>query len=359
MYQQARTLNQERAQKFSERMLDTLNKAAVALMTSIGHQTGLFDTMASLPPATSARIAQAADLNERYVREWLGAMATGGIVDYDPAAKTWFLPGEHAAFLTRAASPNNLAVPMQFIPLLGAVEAEILQAFKNGGGVPYSSYPSFHRVMAEESSQTVLSGLLDAILPLATGIVDELREGIDALDVGCGRGRAVLLLAESFPKSRFTGYDFSEEAIADARAEAARRGLANARFEVRDMVRMKEPGRYRLITAFDAIHDQAQPRRVLQAIAEALAPGGTFLMQDIRASSHVHKNMDHPLGAFTYTISCLHCMTVSLAHGGEGLGAAWGEEKALELLAEAGFSGVEVRQLEHDITNNYYIAKTR
>jgi hypothetical protein len=82
-----------------------------------------------------------------------------------------------------------------------------------------------------------------------------------------------------------------------------------------------------------------------------------FLMQDIRASSHVHKNLDHPIGAYLYTVSCLHCMTVSLAAGGEGLGAAWGEEKALELLAEAGFSSVEVRQLPHDIINNYYIAK--
>jgi hypothetical protein len=110
-------------------------------------------------------------------------------------------------------------------------------------------------------------------------------------------------------------------------------------------------------TAFDAIHDQAQPRRVLRAISEALAADGVFLMQDIRASSHVHENLDHPIGAYLYTVSCLHCMTVSLAAGGEGLGAAWGEEKALELLAEAGFSSVEVRQLPHDIINNYYIAK--
>lgn len=359
MYQQVHTLNEIKARKFSEQMLDVLNKAAVALMTSIGHQTGLFDTMASLPPATSERIARAADLNERYVREWLGAMVTGGIIDYDPVAETYFLPGEHAAFLTRAASPNNLAVATQFIPLLGAVEAEILHAFKHGGGVPYSSYPTFHRVMAEESNQTVVSALIDSILPIAPGIVDALREGIDALDVGCGSGRAVLLLASEFPQSRFAGYDFSEEAIAAARAAAERLGLANARFEVRDLAEMNEPGRYRLITAFDAIHDQAQPRRVLKAIAEALSPDGIFLMQDIRASSHVHQNLDHPMGAFTYTVSCLHCMTVSLAHGGEGLGAAWGEEKALELLAEAGFPRVAVRQLPHDIINNYYIAKNQ
>lgn len=354
--QTAKTLNQAKAQAFADRMLDTLNKAAAALMISVGHRAELFDTLAELPPATGERIAKAAGLNERYVREWLGAMVTAQIVDYDPAAGTYFLPREHAAFLTRAASPNNLAVPAQFIPVLASVENEIVESFRNGGGVSYSSYPRFHEVMAEESNQTVVSGLTDAILPLVPGLVEDLREGIDVMDVGCGRGRALILMARTFPNSRFTGYDFSEEAIAEAGAEAARQGLDNVRFEAHDVAQLDEPARYDLITAFDAIHDQAAPRKVLKAIARALRPGGVFLMQDIFASSHVHKNIDHPLGTFTYAVSCLHCMTVSLALGGEGLGAAWGEEKALELLAEAGFNQVGVKRLPHDIVNNYYIA---
>jgi 2-polyprenyl-3-methyl-5-hydroxy-6-metoxy-1,4-benzoquinol methylase len=360
MTQQAvKNINETKAQAFADQMLDTLNKAAAALMVSVGHRTELFDTMADLPPATSERIAKAAGLNERYVREWLGAMVTARIVDYDPGRQTYFLPREHAAFLTRAASPNNLAATTQFLPLLGSVENEIVESFRNGGGVPYSSYPRFHEVMAEESNQTVVAGLIDAILPLAPGLVERLREGIEVMDVGCGRGRALILMARTFPQSSFTGYDFSEEAIAEARAEAARQGLANIRFEAQDAARIDDSARYDLITAFDAIHDQAAPRKVLKAIAGALRPGGVFLMQDIRASSHVHKNLDHPLGTFTYTVSCLHCMTVSLALGGEGLGAAWGEEKALELLAEAGFDNVEVRRLPHDIINNYYIATKR
>jgi 2-polyprenyl-3-methyl-5-hydroxy-6-metoxy-1,4-benzoquinol methylase len=355
--QTAKTLNQAEAQAFADRMLDTLNKAAAALMISVGHRIELFDTLADLAPATSERIANAAGLNERYVREWLGAMVTARIIEYDPAKGTYFLPREHAAFLTRAASPNNLASTAQFIPVLASVENEIVESFRNGGGVPYSSYTRFHEVMAEESNQTVVAGLIDAILPLVPGLVKDMREGVDVMDVGCGRGRALILMAGTFPKSRFTGYDFSEEAIADAGAEAARLGLANIRFEARDVARLDESERYDLITAFDAIHDQAAPRKVLKAIARALRPGGVFLMQDIRASSHVHKNIDHPLGTFTYTISCMHCMTVSLALGGEGLGAAWGEEKALELLAESGFRQVEIRRLPHDILNNYYIAK--
>lgn len=355
----AQTINDAKAEAFANQMLDTLNKAAAALMVSVGHRTELFDTLADLPHATSERIAKAAGLDERYVREWLGAMVTARIVDYDPAGKTYFLPREHAAFLTRAASPNNLAATAQFVPVLGSVEDGIVESFRNGGGVPYSSYPRFHEVMAEESNMTVVAGLIDAILPLVPGLIEDLRAGIDVMDVGCGRGRALILMARTFPKSNFTGYDFSEEAIAEARAEAARQELPNIRFEAQDAARINELARYDLITAFDAIHDQAAPRKVLKAISGALRPGGVFLMQDIRASSHVHKNLDHPLGTFTYTVSCLHCMTVSLALGGEGLGAAWGEEKALELLAEAGFDNVDVKQLSHDIINNYYIATKR
>jgi 2-polyprenyl-3-methyl-5-hydroxy-6-metoxy-1,4-benzoquinol methylase len=348
---------QEKAERFAGQMIDTLNKAGLALMISIGHQTNLFDRLAELPPSGSAEIAAAAGLQERYVREWLGAMVSGRIVEYNPDSGHYHLPAEHAAFLTRGATPNNFASTMQFVPLLGNVESRIIECFQNGGGVPYSEYPRFHQIMAEESSQTVVSALIEHILPLIAGIGTELQAGIEVLDVGCGAGQALNLLARAFPQSRFTGYDFSTEAIARARAEAHQLGLSNIQFEVQDAARINDSGRFKLITAFDAIHDQAQPRKVLQAIAAALQADGTFLMQDIRASSQVHKNLDNPVAPFTYTVSCLHCMTVSLALDGEGLGAAWGEEKALELLAEAGFHKVEVKQLEHDILNNYYLAR--
>ena len=144
------------------------------------------------------------------------------------------------------------------------------------------------------------------------------------LDVGCGSGHALLKMAELYPASRFVGYDFSEEGIGAANAQARRRGLTNARFEVRDVARMDEPRRFDLVTAFDAIHDQADPAGVLRNIAPALRPGGVFLMQDIKAHSHVHGNADQPLGPFLYTISCMHCMSVSLACGGAGLGPPGG-----------------------------------
>jgi 2-polyprenyl-3-methyl-5-hydroxy-6-metoxy-1,4-benzoquinol methylase len=350
-------LDQARSEAFAERMIGVLNDGALALMISIGHRTGLFDAMAGLPPSTSERIASAAGLNERYVREWLAAMVVGVVVEHDPREETYRLPSEHAAWLTRAATPDNIAVAAQFVPVLASVEDRIVESFEKGGGVPYSAYGRFHEVMAEDSGQTVVAALTESILPLVPGLTDRLEEGIDVLDVGCGSGRALNLLARRFPNSRFVGYDFSEEAIARAQAEAEEHGATNVRFEVRDVAALGEKDNYDLVATFDAIHDQAKPGTVLEGIATSLRADGVYLMQDIAGSSHLQNNMDHPLGPFMYTVSTMHCMTVSLAQGGEGLGTMWGEERATEMLKEAGFEEVEVKQLPHDFQNSYYIAK--
>jgi ubiquinone/menaquinone biosynthesis C-methylase UbiE len=186
------------------------------------------------------------------------------------------------------------------------------------------------------------------------GLVERLEAGIDVADIGCGSGHAINLMAQAFPNSRFTGYDFSEDGVRRGEAEAAALGLENAGFEAKDVGNLEADGRFELITAFDTIHDQAQPRKVLEEIAKALRPHGTFLMVDIAASSNVEENIEHPLGPTLYAFSCLHCMTVSLALDGEGLGTPWGEQKAVELLAEVGFDQVDVRQVDGDIFNNYY-----
>ena len=127
------TPNREEA--FADRMTDALNGGALALMVSIGHRTGLFDVMGGMAPATSETIAVEAGLSERYVREWLGAMVTGGVIEYDAASGSYDLPTEHAASLTRAARPANLAATMQWIPLLGSVEDDVVECFERGGGV--------------------------------------------------------------------------------------------------------------------------------------------------------------------------------------------------------------------------------
>ena len=166
-------------------------------------------------------------------------------------------------------------------------------------------------------------------------------------------------LAERFPVSHFVGYDFSSEAVDWANTEAHQRGLANIRFEVRDAANLDDEQRFDVVFTFDAIHDQVDPHGMLAGIHRALKDNGLLLAQDIRTSSHVEKNLDHPVALFLYTISTMHCMTVSLAHSGCGLGTCWGEELALKMFEEAGFTSVAVHTLEHDIMNNYYVCKKR
>ncbi len=342
---------------FADRMFAILNDAALAMMISIGHRTALFDTLSRTGPVTSRVLATEAGLEERYVREWLGAMVSGRILMLDAARQTYALPPEHAAFLTRAATPNNLAVAAQFVSVLGGVEDRIVECFNRGGGVPYSDFKRFHAVMAEESNQTIVSGLVESVLPVVPGLVERLRQGIRVLDVGCGSGRALNRMAEAFPTSHFVGYDLCPDTIATAQAEQRRRGLANVRFEVRDVAKMHESAAYDLVTTFDAIHDQAHPQRVLDNIRRALAPDGVYLAQDISGRGSHAADLEHPFAPFLYTISCMHCMTVSLAYGGDGLGAMWGRPLAIEMLTKAGFADVQVRSLEHDPMNDYFVAR--
>jgi 2-polyprenyl-3-methyl-5-hydroxy-6-metoxy-1,4-benzoquinol methylase len=190
------------------------------------------------------------------------------------------------------------------------------------------------------------------------GLTDRLEQGIDVLDLGCGRGLILTRLAARYPASRFIGIDLSADAIAWAEQNCA--NLPNLSFKARDLsdYSVWAPAEaYDFITTFDAIHDQAQPLEVLKGIHRALRSDGVYLMQDISGTGHVHKDVDHPLGTLLYTVSCMHCMTVSLAQGGEGLGAMWGEQKTLEYLRKAGFGDVTKNRLAHDVQNNWYVVR--
>ena len=350
-------LDLSRLEAFGMRIGGLVNDALLALPITVGHQTGLFDTMAELPPSTSAEIAEAADLDERYVRELLGALTTGGVTAYDADLRTYVLPPEHAAFVTRAAGVNNFAAMLQFVPLLAAVHPEVVECVRHGGGVPYERFRGFHELMAELSEATIDATLLTGTLDLVPGLRERLEAGIDVADVGCGSGYAINVLARAFPASRFTGYDLAEEAIAAARQQAADWGLTNASFEVRDAARLGITDAFDFVTTFDAVHDQADPAAVLAGIATSLRAGGVYLCVDVAASSHLEENLDHPIAPAIYTISTFHCMTVSLALDGVGLGAAWGEQTATAMLADAGFTSIDVEHVEADIFNVFYVAR--
>ncbi|MFQ6170708.1 class I SAM-dependent methyltransferase [Oryzobacter sp. R7] len=337
-----------------DRLLQVMDDGALALLIGLGHETGLLEALADLPPATSRQVADAAGLDERYVREWLGGAACGELVEYDPGAGTYALCPQVRPFVT-GNGPDNLARVMRYLGAIGAVAPRLVECFRHGGGLGYADYPDFHRLQAEESAAVNDASLVDTIIPL-TGLVDRLVAGIDVLDVGCGRGHAVNILGRAFPRSRFTGYDFSADALVAARAEAAAWGLTNVTFEDHDVATLPE-GAFDLVTAFDAVHDQAHPATVLAAVRRSLRDDGTFLMVDIKASSELEDNLELPWGTFLYWISTFHCMTVSLGQGGEGLGTVWGTQLAERMVRAAGFGDVTVNELADDPFNVYVVAR--
>jgi 2-polyprenyl-3-methyl-5-hydroxy-6-metoxy-1,4-benzoquinol methylase len=334
-------LDRQRVQDFARKLFGHYTSGILTLLVQVGHKTGLFEAAAK-GRGTSQEIADRAGLNERYVREWLAAMATGGVVEYDAASGVFTLPPEHAACLTGTSS-RNLAAASQNVPMLSKRLPRIIESFSKGGGVSYAEYrPDFTEAM-DASWRLLYDGLLiKGFLPAAKGLPERLKEGIRVADIGCGTGHAVNLMAREYPASSFIGYDLGEDAIVRARAEAREMGLTNAAFEVLDVTQLKSEPKFDLITSFDAIHDQRDPATVLRRIVGALAPEGVYLMVEPKASSKLEENIGNPFAPYIYGMSVLHCMTVSLAAGGAGLGTAWGEQLARRMLGDAGFTTVEV-----------------
>lgn len=334
-------MNQDAVKEFGAKLLGFYTGGVLTKLIDIGYQLGLFEG-SKAGPATSQELADRLNMKERYVREWLGAMATSGIFRYDPGTKRYSLPEEHAALLT-GDSPQNTAPMSRIIDHFGTHLPRLTACFREGGGIPYSAYrPVFTQCMDDVWRRIFDQMLVPGFIGAVGGLPDRLREGIRVLDIGCGTGHAMNVLAREFPRSTFSGYDIAEDAIAQARKEAEEMGLSNASFDVVDVTHLPNGPGFDLVTAFDAVHDQKEPDAVLRSAKGALAPGGKFLMIDFKFSSRVEDNIANPFAPMYYGISLMHCMPVSLAVGGKGLGTVWGEQTARRMLAEAGFTNVEV-----------------
>ncbi|PVZ05003.1 class I SAM-dependent methyltransferase [Actinomycetospora cinnamomea] len=349
-------LDEARTQRFTERLLGMYTDALVVLMIDLADRTGLLPALAAAP-GTSTELAARAGLQERYVRECLGALVTAGLVSFDPGRRQYLLPAEHAVCLTGATS-RNLAPMARVGTLLAGHVPGVARAFREGGGVPYEAFrPEFTDMMDAVSRGLVDSQLIDGILPLAGDLVDRLAAGIRVADLGCGTGHAVNVMARAFPRSRFVGYDLAADAIDAAQAEAAEIALINATFEVLDVAALPADPPFDAVCAFDAIHDQADPAGVLARAHAALVPGGTFLMMDVKAASDLEDNLGNPFAPWLYGVSTLHCTTVSLARGGAGLGTVWGERVARQMLADAGFVDLAVHDVPDDPLDSLYVAR--
>ena len=330
-------LDLEKAKHVAQILVGDVGTVVHGALCYIGDRTGLFKAMADAGPLTIEQLAGKTSLSSRYVREWLGAMATARYVDYDSAANTYLLTPEYAAALADEDSPFFIGGYFQMAQAAVTVAPKVAEAFKTGKGVSQSDYPVSFFEAAERNSRTrYLHKLLRKWIPAMPQVVERLTAGGIAADVGCGGGRAAIMIAQAFPAARLFGYDIHAESIARARSNAESEGVANrVSFEALDGGQLPT-AKFDFVSTFDVVHDAVDPVGLMSAIRRSLKDDGTYLVQEVNVSDKVEENMK-PLGKMVYSISTLYCMTTSLAHGRAGIGTAMGEQKARELASAAGF----------------------
>jgi len=331
-------LDLEKAKQVAQTVVGDVATVVHGALCYIGDKSGLFKAMMDAGPLTVAQLASKAQLNERYVREWLGAMAAAQYVEYDPKAETYLLGPEYAAALADENSPFFIASYFQMAQAAVTVAPKVLEAFKNGGGVSQAEYPQSFFEAAERNSRTRYQHkLLRKWIPAMPQVVESLKAGGRGADVGCGGGRAAIMIAQAFPQARMTGYDVHAESIERARRNAQAAGVGDrVTFEVANGSKLPERA-FDFVSTFDVVHDSVDPVGLMSGIRRALKSDGTYLVQEVNVSEKVGENL-RPMGKMVYSVSTLYCMTTSLAHGGAGIGVAMGEPKARELATAAGFS---------------------
>jgi len=349
------TIDQAKSEAFLGKVLSDTSGLTTTIMAAIGDRLGLFKQLAR-GPATSAELASRAGINERYAREWLGAMASAGYLVYEPESRRFTLPAEHFPVLAQENGPFFFGGIHQMLTGMVGPLDQLIQAFQHGGGVPQSAYDSNMWDGLERFTAGWFENLLIPVwLPAMPEVQAKLEGGALVADVGCGRGRALIKLAQVYPNARYIGYDVFGPAIEQATRNAQAAGVEDCvRFQLLD-VSEGLPEQYDMITTFDVVHDAVNPRGLLRTIRKALRPDGRYVCLEINSSDKLEENAG-PLGAFFYSVSVLYCMTTSLHGHGEGLGTVGlPEAKLHELCSEAGFSSVRRVPLENPFNTLYEI----
>jgi SAM-dependent methyltransferase len=352
----AQIIDQAKQEAFVNKVLGDTSATMTTILASIGDRLGLFKDLAANGPATSAEIARRTGTNERYVREWLGGMTAAGYVEYDSATCRFTLPAEHAAAIATEGGPFFFGGIHQMLPALVAVVDQVTEAFQKGGGVRQANYPSGMWDGLERFTAGWFNNLLlQQWIPAMPKVQSKLERGVPVADIGCGRGRALIKLAQAFPNCHYFGFDVYGPAVEEASARAKAAGVhGRVTFQQVD-VSKGLPGSYDVITTFDVIHDAPDPIGLLRTIRRALAPDGIYVCLDINCSDKLEENIG-PLGALFHGFSVLYCMTTSLAWGGLGLGTlGFHERNAHEMCADAGFGSVRRVPLENPFNNLYEI----
>ncbi|HSW03042.1 class I SAM-dependent methyltransferase [Aquabacterium sp.] len=336
-------MDKDKSTRFMLKVVGDVATAMAAGLLLVGDRAGLFKQMAGAGPLGASELAERAGVRVRYVEEWLAAMAGAGYVEYDATSDRFTLPDEHAQFLTDPGSEYYLGGLFGSLPGLLAMAPKLAQAFQTGSGISFADFGSELPQMLEVMNRPVYEArLVQHWLPAMPEVMSRLQAGGRALDVGCGTGVVPITLAKAFPTATVAGIDLDAHSIDIAQGYARDAGLAErVHFAAQPIEHLTAQPRWDLITTFDVMHDLPDPVGAMKRMRAALNDGGTYLMVEPKVADDLETNLGNPFARMFYGISCLHCVPQSLAQGGLGLGACWGEKRARALAAEAGFTRFE------------------
>jgi SAM-dependent methyltransferase len=332
-------INEDRLNAFIGQVVTELGATVNAGLIVLGDRLGLYRAMAGAGPISAADLAERTGTVERYVREWLNTQAAGGYVEYDTETDRYLLPAEQALALADEESPAFVCGAFQLA--LGTVKSEprIEAAFRSGAGLGWHEHDEGVHLGCERFFRPGYNAnLVSTWLPALDGVEEKLRVGARVADVGCGLGASTRLMAQSYLRSRFYGFDYHDGSIELAREKANAVGLGDrARFEVAAAATFPGDG-YDLVTMFDCLHDMGDPVGAAKHVRQSLAPDGTWLIVEPLAGERVQDNL-HPLGRAYYAFSTFLCTPNSLSQDvGLALGAQAGETRVRDVVKAGGFT---------------------
>jgi len=335
------TLDHDKLNAFIGKMLGDLGGVMSVPTVRIGLRLGLFDALTEGPASATELAARAGGLHERYVREWSLAQAANGYVDFDPATNRFSLSPEQAMVFTNTESPVYLVGAFELVAAMIESEAKVEECFRHGTGVRWGDHAGcLFCATGAFFRPGYVNNIVQNWIPALDGVEAKLHAGAAVADIGCGVGFSTLLMAEAYPESTFTGYDFHEPSIEEARRHAEEHGLSErVRFEVAKAKDIEQGG-FDLVTMYDCLHDMGDPRGCAAHIRRILASGGSWMIVEPMAGDTPGANLN-PVGRLFYNASTMICVPTSLDQEvGEGLGAQAGEAKLREVIRSGGFESV-------------------
>lgn len=333
----AGAVDESKLNEFMQRAVTDIGAAMSAALVLIGDRLGLYRALAAAGPQTPEGLAEITGTHERYVREWLANQAAGGYVTYEPQTGCYAIPPEQALALADDKSTVFLPGAFQIIAAAFAAAPRIEEAFCTGEGVDWCDHHAHLYEGTERFFRPNYAGhLVSSWIPSLDGVEEKLRRGARVADVGCGHGASTVLMAQSYPQSRFVGFDYHHLSVEAARRRAADAGVGDrVHFHVGESTDF--PGQaFDLVCNFDSLHDMGDPLGAARHVREILAEGGTWMIVEPFAGDRVEDNLN-PVGRVYYAASTMICVPASLAHDGPALGAQAGEARLRELITSAGF----------------------